>query len=88
MQYFKQQVAKALAAQIDALNEQEFAAMLEYPPDPQMGDLALPCVRLSRVMRRSPVQIAAELAEKVKADCLARVEAVNGYLNFYLSLQL
>lgn len=85
MQYFKQQVAKALAAQIDALNEQEIAAMLEYPPDPQMGDLALPCFRLSRVMRRSPVQIAAELAEKVKADCLAGVKAVNGYLNFYLS---
>jgi arginyl-tRNA synthetase len=59
--------------------------MLEYPPDPAMGDLAMPCFRLSKTLRRSPVQIAAQLAEQVKCECAARIEAVNGYLNFYLS---
>ena len=31
------------------LSEEEIFAMLEYPPDKNMGDLALPCFRLSKV---------------------------------------
>ncbi|MBO7176895.1 MAG: arginine--tRNA ligase [Clostridia bacterium] len=91
MQLFKEQVAKALAESIEALagsavlTAEDVSNMLEYPPDPAMGDLAMPCFRLSKTLRRSPVQIAAQLAEQVKCDCAARIEAVNGYLNFYLS---
>ena len=91
MQLFKDQVAKALAESIEALagsavlTAEDVSNMLEYPPDPAMGDLAMPCFRLSKTLRRSPVQIAAQLAEQVKCDCAARIEAVNGYLNFYLS---
>ncbi len=61
------------------------AEMLEYPPDAAMGDLALPCFKLSRTLRRSPVQIAETLAADLSCCCLSRVEAVNGYLNMYLS---
>ena len=91
MQLFKDQVAKALAESIEALagsavlTAEDVSNMLEYPPDPAMGDLAMPCFRLSKTLRRSPVQIAAQLAEQVKCECAARIEAVNGYLNFYLS---
>ena len=91
MQLFKDQVAKALAESIEALagnavlSAEDVSNMLEYPPDPAMGDLAMPCFRLSKTLRRSPVQIAAQLAEQVKCACAARIEAVNGYLNFYLS---
>ncbi|MBQ3127395.1 MAG: arginine--tRNA ligase, partial [Clostridia bacterium] len=62
----------------------ELAAMLEYPPDPKMGDLALPCFKLSKTMRRSPVQIAAAIAEGFTCAGVARAEAVNGYFNLYL----
>ncbi|MBQ7322869.1 MAG: arginine--tRNA ligase [Clostridia bacterium] len=91
MQLFKDQVAKALAESIEALagsavlTAEDVSAMLEYPPDPAMGDLALPCFRLSKTLRRSPVQIAAQLSEQVSCPCVARIAAVNGYLNFYLS---
>ena len=91
MQLFKDQVAKALAESMEALagnavlTAEDVSNMLEYPPDPAMGDLALPCFRLSKSLRRSPVQIAAQLAEQVKCACVARIAAVNGYLNFYLS---
>ncbi len=91
MQLFKDQVAKALAESIEALagnavlTAEEVGGMLEYPPDPAMGDLALPCFRLSKTLRRSPVQIANQLAEQVSCACVARIQAVNGYLNFYLS---
>ena len=56
--------------------------MLEYPPDKTMGDLALPCFRLSKSLRRSPVQIAEILAGGIKCSEFSEITAVNGYLNF------
>ena len=56
--------------------------MLEYPPDKNMGDLALPCFRLSKSLRRSPVQIAEILANSIKCAEFSEINAVNGYLNF------
>ncbi len=63
----------------------DVSALLEYPPDPAMGDLALPCFKLAKTLRRSPVQIAATLAPLVTDASIERAEAVNGYLNIYLS---
>lgn len=67
------------------LTETDILNLLEYPPDPAMGDIALPCFKLSRILRRSPVQIANALAPCIGGDCVERAEAVNGYLNIYLS---
>ncbi len=64
------------------LSEEEIFGMLEYPPDKTMGDLALPCFRLSKTLRRSPVEIAKTLAENVKCEEFSEVTALNGYLNF------
>ncbi|MBQ8005427.1 MAG: arginine--tRNA ligase [Clostridia bacterium] len=61
------------------------ADMLEYPPDAAMGDIALPCFKLSKTLRRSPVQIAETLASELCLDSLSKIEAVNGYLNMYIS---
>jgi arginyl-tRNA synthetase len=59
--------------------------MLEYPPDTSMGDLALPCFKLSKTLRSSPVKIAEALAECAKSDSFSEVNAVNGYLNFRIN---
>ena len=64
------------------LGADEIAAMLEYPPDRSMGDIALPCFRLSKTLRRSPVQIAEMLAAAVGCEEFSSVTALNGYLNF------
>ena len=64
------------------LSEDDIFAMLEYPPDKSMGDLALPCFRLSKALRRSPVDIAKTLAENVKCEEFSEITALNGYLNF------
>ncbi len=66
------------------LSATEIATMLEYPPDSTMGDLAFPCFKLSKALRRSPVQIAATIAEELKGDAIGSAEAVNGYLNIKL----
>ena len=59
--------------------------MLEYPPDEKMGDLALPCFKLSKILRMAPVKIAQTIADELSCETLADVQAVNGYLNLYLS---
>ena len=63
------------------LSADDVLGMLEYPPDRTMGDIALPCFRLSKILRRSPVQIAEALAGGIKCEEFSSVSAVNGYLN-------
>ena len=92
MLILKEQTAKLISDAVPALfagatlDQAELAAMLEYPPDDTMGDLALPCFKLSRTLRRAPVAIAAALAESLTGlSCVEHAEAVNGYLNITVS---
>ena len=68
-----------------ALTADEIAGMLEYPPDPAMGDLAFPCFRLSRELRRSPIQIATALKEDLADETIGSVEVAGGYLNIRIA---
>ncbi len=91
MQTIKNRIANAILKSVDAINAahglsvSDVASLLEYPPDASMGDLAFPCFRLSKVLRRSPVQIAQSLSESVSDEAIGMVKPVNGYLNFFLS---
>ena len=91
MLILKQKTAELLAECVKEkfgeglLSTEEIFTMLEYPPDTSMGDIALPCFRLSRTLRRSPVQIAEILADFVKCDEFSSVSALNGYLNFKIN---
>ncbi len=67
------------------ISTSDISGMLEYPPDANMGDLALPCFKLSRTLRRSPVQIAEAIAEKLSDNSLGTASALNGYLNIKIS---
>ncbi|MBR6709835.1 MAG: arginine--tRNA ligase, partial [Clostridia bacterium] len=85
MQTLKLTIAEQLAEKLRTLNPDgapaaaDLADMFEYPPDPKMGDLALPCFKLSRTLRRAPVQIAAALCECLTGlDYVEHAEAVNG----------
>ena len=85
----KQTIAAAMADRIQAafgasVPKEELLDMLECPPDPAMGDLALPCFKLSRSLRRAPAQIAQTLAEDLRIPGILRCETVGGYLNFYM----
>lgn len=66
------------------LEKEKLETALEIPPEQKLGDLAFPCFVLAKTMRKSPVMIAGELAEKFSDDeNLQKVEAVGGYLNFF-----
>ena len=60
----KLQIAEKILEGVKGINPDapicaaEIADMLEYPPDTTMGDLAFPCFKLSKTLRRAPVQIA------------------------------
>ena len=78
--YISDAIAKSFGEGL--LSTEEIFGMLEYPPDKTMGDIALPCFRLSKALRRSPVQIAETVAGSISEAEFASVTAVNGYLNF------
>ena len=59
--------------------------LMEYPPEASMGDIAIPCFKLAKALRKAPQMIASTIAENVQFDIIEKAEAVNGYLNIYLS---
>ncbi|WP_309118601.1 arginine--tRNA ligase [Paenibacillus sp.] len=63
--------------------KEEAARRLETPPDPALGDAALPCFALAREMRKPPQAIAAELAGRI-AHPMLTCRAVGAYVNFAL----
>ena len=91
MQNFKllasQKILEIIKANFNdvSLDANELAGMLEYPPDTTMGDIALPCFKLSKSLRRSPIQIAQIIAENLADESIKKAEAVNGYLNIAIS---
>ena len=88
--YTKMAAARFLKPYMGDMTICEICDMLEYPADRKMGDLALPCFKLSKVLRKAPPMIAQSLCEAVNAipesgEMFEKIENVNGYLNFYLS---
>ena len=60
------------------------ASLLEKPPRPEMGDLAFPCFSLAKARKKSPVEIAGEISNKMKpGGSIRKIEATGPYVNFY-----
>lgn len=86
MSDFKRLTAETLA-QASGLEMDFVYDLLETPPNPEMGDYALPCFKLAKTLRKAPPAIAADLAEKMTElpAFLAEVRQEGGYLNFFLN---
>ena len=83
MDYRKYIAEKLNVANVTA---EEIASLIEIPPEKNMGDYALPCFRLAKTMRKSPIAIGEELQRSfVVDDVVISCEAVNGYLNFKIN---
>lgn len=78
---YKDYIAKNLV--INGIGREEIYNSLTLPPNTEMGDYALPCFKFAKILHKSPVVIAEELAENFATDdVICAVTAVNGYLNF------
>ena len=86
----KNMAAACLSELLNDFSTADIFDMLEYPADRKLGDIALPCFKLSKAMRMPPQKIAESLCAGLKAseECanvFEKIENVNGYLNFYIS---
>lgn len=89
MQYvidkIKQQIIELV---VESVNQKIDSAQLEVtiPPESEMGDFAVPCFYLTKLLRRSPNQIAGELAKKIKPGRIIKsVQNIGPYLNFFIA---
>ena len=81
---YKQSIAQliATAAHMDA---QDILPLIEVPPNPNMGDFAMPCFQLAKVLRKAPQAIATDLSQNIQTpEYISQVQVAGGYLNFFL----
>lgn len=85
MKDYKQIIASKINAPLD---NAEIVSLITETADDNFGDYAFPCFKLAKAMRMSPVAIAQKLAGEIALDNdVVKVEAVNGYLNFFINRQ-
>ena len=81
-------VAGLIAGADEKIDIETVLSGLATPPDRKMGDIAFPCFKLAKVMRKAPPVIADELLKKIEEntlpDVIDKVASVGGYLNFFL----
>lgn len=90
MYSYKLAAAEIIGKVCDSISVEELAGMMEYPPNPEMGDIAFPCFKLSKVLRKSPVMIADSFRDALASDAEAmkifeKIDSVSGYLNLKVS---
>lgn len=74
---------------IEGFDAESIAGYIEVPPDTTLGDYALPCFFLAKILRNSPVMIAEKLKTDFKTDdIIPECSAVGGYLNFKINRKI
>ena len=83
----KTKLCNQIATTFPDISSDTITKLLELPPEPSMGDFALPCFSFAKALRKSPALI----AEDIKASLLPHlamlgidhIETVGGYCNFF-----
>lgn len=86
---FKEKIAEEISKTIE-LKKEVIKEYIEVPKDNKMGDYALPCFKLAKEMKKSPVIIANEIKDKIKLpnEYISKIEAVNGFLNIFINNEI
>lgn len=68
------------------LSVEEIEGMIEVPKERNRGDYAFPCFVLAKEKKKNPVELAKDIASKVKKTAqVERAEASGPYVNFFLN---
>ena len=62
---FKKEIVNLICRQTK-LKKTDIESSIEVPPNPKMGDYAFPCFILAKKLKKNPVEIAQDLATKIK----------------------
>lgn len=77
--YIAREAERVLGISVDA-------STITTPPNPAMGDLALPCFALAKTLGKSPTDIARALAEQIApSEYIDRLVATGPYVNCFLA---
>ncbi len=78
-------IIKALSKTLN-LDGKEIEGIIEIPPNSELGDYAFPCFSLAKSQKKSPAEIAGDLAKKIiLTKEIEKVVAVGNYLNFFIN---
>lgn len=78
-------IQETLAEKVTELTGKEMEIRLEEPPSINMGDYSTNIAfRLAKDLKKAPKAIAEEIANSLKIDGVVKIEALNGYINFFL----
>jgi arginyl-tRNA synthetase len=76
-----------LLAPIVQLDIETVVAMIEMPPNPEMGDLAFPCFTLAKTLKKAPQVLASEIVSQIDSNLgvqFSKVHAVGPYVNMFV----
>src|SRR3989344_8040227 len=80
----KELIVKKLS-KIIYLKEEELTNLIEMPPSPELGDYSFPCFSLSKIFKKSPNEIALELAVKLDSKEFEKIDVKGPYINFFIN---
>ncbi|MDP4039457.1 MAG: arginine--tRNA ligase [Candidatus Pacearchaeota archaeon] len=78
---------------VTGLSHAEIEKLIEIPKDIKLGDYAFPCFSLAKKLKKSPIEIAKDLASSILKNIskagkdlwIEKVDALNGYVNFFIN---
>lgn len=83
---FKKLISEIIKSEIEDLTLEEITALIEVPPNKEMGDYAFPCFKLAKIFRKAPNAIAEDLAGKIQpTDDINKIVNLGGYVNFFIN---
>ena len=82
---YRTEIAKKISS-VTGLPESEIDALIEIPPQKELGDYAFPCYALAKTFRKSPNVISTELVSdpRLTDSWIEKAEAVGPYLNIFI----
>jgi arginyl-tRNA synthetase len=84
---FKKEIVKILSRHVN-LKEEKIESLLETPLDSELADYAFPCFVLAKKYKKSPVEIAKQLASRIKIGKGKEIEnigVIGPYINFFIN---
>ena len=84
MLYFQEEIKKVIQKKYPDLE-----ILFSTSPNVETGHLSIPCFGFSKILRRSPKDIAEEFSESIKLlTFIDNVEAIGGYINCFIKKEV